>query len=85
LNEFRIEISLEDRLQAGYCRPIPRHMQPLTAHVVPARVQVKPKKLGETGTEMGVPVGVNSERANRADTLPHDAFKRGADLAVQQR
>ena len=60
-------------------------MHPLTTHVVPARVQVKAKKLGETGSEMGVPVGINGERANRADTLTHDALKRSADLAVQQR
>jgi hypothetical protein len=29
-------------------------MQPLTAHVVPASVQIKAEKLGEAGSEMGV-------------------------------
>jgi hypothetical protein len=60
-------------------------MQPLTAHVVPASVQIEAEKLSEPGSEMGVAMGVNRKRADRGDTLTDDAFKRGADLAAQQR
>jgi hypothetical protein len=52
---------------------------------VPASVQIKAEKLGEPGSEMGVAVRVNRKRADRGDTLTYDAFKRGADLAAQQR
>jgi hypothetical protein len=34
---------------------------------------------------MGVAVGINCQRADRGNTLTHDAFKRGAHLAAQQR
>jgi hypothetical protein len=60
-------------------------MQPLTTHIVPARVQIKTEELGESGAEMSVTVGVYGQRADRRDALADDAFQCGPDLAAQQR
>ncbi len=59
-------------------------MQPLTAHVVPASVQIKAEKLGEPRSEMGVAVGVNRKRADWGDTLTYDTFDRCADMPTQE-
>ncbi len=82
MNEFEVDIALQYQLQTGNFRPVFRYMQPLTAHVVPASVQIKSEELRLTRPEMRVAVGVHRKRTDGRDALAHDPFDGGADLAT---
>jgi hypothetical protein len=82
MDVLEIHVALDDGLQSGYLWPVARHVQPLLAHVVLTRAQIKSEKLGESLSEVCVPMGVHREPRYRCDALSHHAFDRGACLAL---
>ena len=84
MDQFEIDISAQYRFKSRHFWPVARQVQPLMAHIVLPRVQVKSQQFANAEAQMRMSVGIDGKPVDQRAALTNDALDRRADLSAQQ-